>query len=45
MYKIYIYMYYRLSENDAYLRSVSTTQLHGQSSRAELTARELGCII
>jgi len=26
------------------LRSVSTTRVHGQSSRAELTARELGCI-
>jgi len=27
-----------------YLRSVSTTRVHGPSSRAELTARELGCI-
>ena len=26
------------------LRSVSTTRVHGPSSRAELTARELGCI-
>jgi len=26
------------------LRSVSTTRVHDQSSRAELTARELGCI-
>jgi len=26
------------------LRSVSTTRVHSPSSRAELTARELGCI-
>ena len=28
----------------SYLRSVSTTRVHGPSSRAELTAREFGCI-
>ena len=41
---ILLYAYYLIITDERLLRSVSTTRVHGPSSRAELTARELGCI-